>query len=104
MRYMGSGPQPNGVRVAAWLLGTVGLLLIQGCAYGVGEQTDQMVCDLAARVRDPEPLRDKDATPAPMQPANWQSGPIPNEEKNPLERVVFLQKDPANPPPTKKLE
>src|SRR5438094_8936666 len=51
------------------LLWAIGVVLGSGCTYGVREQTDQMVCDMAAHVRDLEPPAAKDQTP-PMLPAD----------------------------------
>jgi outer membrane protein, heavy metal efflux system len=80
---------------------TLGLLLLGGCSYGVGEITDQTVCDMAATVRDPEPgLPVRTPSMPPANGKNLGSGPdIDKEESDELiHAAASTQADKAPPP------
>jgi outer membrane protein, heavy metal efflux system len=96
---------------------SLSLLLVQGCCYGVREQTDALVCDMAARVRDPEPPRPIDQTPPPMPSAKTEKNPLPetsaqtnqagtrlDDKQRSVERVVLLQQDKTKPLPEQQLD
>jgi cobalt-zinc-cadmium efflux system outer membrane protein len=78
---------------------TLGLLLLNGCSYGVSEITDQTVCDLTAQVRDLEPKRP--AAPVMPPAVNGKAGKVralPNQGEEAQEAGLF-QADKVPPPP-----
>jgi cobalt-zinc-cadmium efflux system outer membrane protein len=96
---------------------TLGLLLVHGCSYAVREQTDQLVCDLAAQPRDVEPARPMDQTPPPMPSAKAKNndlsesvtqashvGPASAHENRTVKPVVFVEQDKTKPLPEQTLD
>ena len=50
-----------GARYGRWLSASLGLVIAAGCAYPGRENIDSVVCDMAARPVDPQPVTPADA-------------------------------------------